>query len=48
MWFLIFIKQLPGIAIAEIKEIVPPRMRFAHPPDPESGVVNPAITGGTH
>ena len=27
MWFLLFIKQLPVMAIAEIKEIVPPRMR---------------------
>jgi molybdopterin-containing oxidoreductase family membrane subunit len=29
MWFLLFVKQLPVMAIAEIKEIVPPRMR--HP-----------------
>ncbi len=27
MWFLLFVKQLPVIAIAEIKEIVPPKMR---------------------
>jgi molybdopterin-containing oxidoreductase family membrane subunit len=27
MWFLLFIKQLPVIAIAEVKEIVPPRMK---------------------
>ncbi len=27
MWFLLFVKQLPVMAIAEIKEIVPPRMR---------------------
>ncbi|PHX97634.1 MAG: hydrogenase [Gemmatimonadetes bacterium] len=27
MWFLLFIKQLPVIAIAEVKEIVPPRTR---------------------
>ena len=31
MWFLLFIKQLPVIAIAEVKEIVPPRLRVAHP-----------------
>jgi molybdopterin-containing oxidoreductase family membrane subunit len=31
MWFLLFIKQLPVIAIAEVKEIVPPRLRKAHP-----------------
>ncbi len=27
MWFLLFIKQLPVIAISEVKEIVPPRLR---------------------
>ena len=27
MWFLLFIKQLPVMAIAEIKEIVPPKLR---------------------
>jgi Ni/Fe-hydrogenase subunit HybB-like protein len=27
MWFLLFIKQLPVMALAEIKEIVPPKMR---------------------
>jgi molybdopterin-containing oxidoreductase family membrane subunit len=27
MWFLLFIKQLPVIAIAEVKEIVPPKLR---------------------
>src|SRR5829696_9806619 len=32
MWFLLFIKQLPVIAIAEVKEIVPPKMRL--PVDP--------------
>ena len=31
MWFLLFIKQLPVIAIAEVKEIVPPKLRTAHP-----------------
>jgi molybdopterin-containing oxidoreductase family membrane subunit len=30
MWFLMFIKQLPVIAIAEVKEIVPPPLRTAH------------------
>jgi molybdopterin-containing oxidoreductase family membrane subunit len=29
MWFLLFIKQLPVLAISEIKEVVPPKMR--HP-----------------
>jgi molybdopterin-containing oxidoreductase family membrane subunit len=27
MWFLLFIRQLPVMALAEIKEIVPPKMR---------------------
>jgi molybdopterin-containing oxidoreductase family membrane subunit len=31
MWFLLFIKQLPIIAIAEVKEIVTPRLRTQHP-----------------
>ena len=37
MWFLLFIKQLPVIAISEVKEIVPPRLRraHAHPPEPD-------------
>ncbi|HEX5829887.1 MAG TPA: NrfD/PsrC family molybdoenzyme membrane anchor subunit [Gemmatimonadaceae bacterium] len=30
MWFLLFLKQLPIIAIAEVKEIVPPKLRTAH------------------
>ena len=30
MWFLLFIKQLPVIAISEIKEIIPPRLRTRH------------------
>ena len=30
MWFLLFVKQLPIMAIAEIKEIVPPRLRRRH------------------
>ena len=31
MWFLLFIRQLPVIAISEVKEIVPPRLRRVHP-----------------
>jgi len=31
MWFLLFIKQLPVIAIAEVKEIIRPRLRTRHP-----------------
>jgi molybdopterin-containing oxidoreductase family membrane subunit len=30
MWFLLFIKQFPVIAIAEVKEIVAPRVRTEH------------------
>ena len=30
MWFLLFVKQLPVMAIAELKEIVVPRNKFAH------------------
>jgi Ni/Fe-hydrogenase subunit HybB-like protein len=29
MWFLLFIKQLPVIAISEVKEIVPPKQKHA-------------------
>src|SRR5215210_6050920 len=31
MWFMLFIKQLPVIAIAEVKEIIPPKLKTAHP-----------------
>jgi Ni/Fe-hydrogenase subunit HybB-like protein len=31
MWFLLFIKNLPVVAIAEVKEVVPPRLRTPHP-----------------
>jgi len=30
MWFLLFIKQMPVMAIAEVKEIVQPRLKRAH------------------
>ena len=30
MWFLLFVKQLPIMALAEIKEIVPPKMKKSH------------------
>jgi Ni/Fe-hydrogenase subunit HybB-like protein len=33
MWFLLFVKQLPVIAIAEVKEIVPPKLRMVHEHD---------------
>jgi molybdopterin-containing oxidoreductase family membrane subunit len=31
MWFLLFIRQLPVIALAEVKEIIPPKLRTPHP-----------------
>jgi molybdopterin-containing oxidoreductase family membrane subunit len=31
MWFLLFVKQFPVIAIAEVKEIIPPPVREPHP-----------------
>jgi hypothetical protein len=43
MWFLLFIKQLPVMAIAELKEVVPPKMR--HPHRVSLGV-DPEVTGG--
>jgi molybdopterin-containing oxidoreductase family membrane subunit len=30
MWFLLFLRYLPGLSIAEIKEVLPPPMRHAH------------------
>src|ERR671921_283295 len=33
MWFLLFTKQLPVFALAEIKEIIPPRLRASHAHD---------------
>jgi molybdopterin-containing oxidoreductase family membrane subunit len=30
MWFLLFIRQLPAMAMSEIKELIPPRMRHPH------------------
>jgi molybdopterin-containing oxidoreductase family membrane subunit len=48
MWFLLFIRQLPVIAISEVKEIVPPRLRRVHPypPAPEGEFVSD--TPGAH
>jgi molybdopterin-containing oxidoreductase family membrane subunit len=33
MWFLLFTKQLPVFALAEIKEIIPPKLRGTHKHD---------------
>ncbi len=35
MWFLLFVKQLPIVAIAEVKEIIPPKLRRRHGPPAE-------------
>jgi molybdopterin-containing oxidoreductase family membrane subunit len=48
MWFLLFIKQLPVVAIAEVKEIVPPRMRGGHGPGGEATHARLAPAGGAH
>src|SRR4051812_27262478 len=41
MWFLLFIRQLPVLALAEIKEIVPPKQRVSH----AHGAHNIDVTG---
>jgi hypothetical protein len=30
MWFLLFLRFLPGLSVAEIKEILPPPVRKPH------------------
>ncbi len=48
MWFLLFIRQLPVMAIAEIKEIVQPRWRRHHDDshDLDVQVIDPTLTLG--
>ena len=50
MWFLLFIKQLPVMAMSEVKEVIPPKMRFEHISNHEltEGIVHPDETGATH
>jgi molybdopterin-containing oxidoreductase family membrane subunit len=47
MWFLLFIKQLPVLAIAELKEVIPPRMRHPHRTESQQaehgGMANPIM-----
>jgi Ni/Fe-hydrogenase subunit HybB-like protein len=43
MWFLLFVKQLPILAIAEVKEIIPPRRRGT--PDGNHGLPRPVAPG---
>ena len=49
MWFLLFIKQLPVLAIAELKEVIPPKLRRPHPElydhSRSEGVEDPSVTG---
>ncbi|MHB1095418.1 MAG: NrfD/PsrC family molybdoenzyme membrane anchor subunit [Gemmatimonadaceae bacterium] len=48
MWFLLFVRQLPVIAISEVKEIVPPRVRHAHAHTPEDAEDFEPQTGRAH
>ena len=48
MWFLLFIKQFPVIAIAEVKEIVPPRLKRAHAHTPDNADDFEPETPGAH
>ena len=50
MWFLLFIKQLPAMAMSEVKEVIPPRMKFEHISNHEltEGIVHPDETGASH
>ena len=49
MWFLLFVKQLPVMAIAELKEVVPPKRKHPHPEEFEhsrdEGIAHPQVTG---
>jgi molybdopterin-containing oxidoreductase family membrane subunit len=48
MWFLLFIRQLPVMAISEVKEIVPPKRRVQedHSHDLDALVIDPGATMG--
>jgi molybdopterin-containing oxidoreductase family membrane subunit len=50
MWFLLFIKQLPVMAMSEIKEVLVPRMKHPYDMDPDlaEGMVHPDETGAQH
>jgi len=48
MWFLLFVKQLPIIAISEVKEIVPPRLKRLHGHTPETADDFEPEIPGTH
>jgi hypothetical protein len=44
MWFLLFLRYLPGLSIAEIKEVLPPPMR-SRDPAAHMESVDPAVAG---
>jgi molybdopterin-containing oxidoreductase family membrane subunit len=48
MWFLLFIKQMPSMALAEIKEILPPPMRrpVDRSHDLDALTLDPNLTAG--
>ena len=48
MWFLLFVRQFPVIAISEVKEIVPPRVRHAHMHTPDDAEDFEPQTGRAH
>jgi len=48
MWFLLFVRQLPLIAISETKEIVPPRVRHVHAHTPADAEDFEPQTGRAH
>ena len=48
MWFLLFVRQLPVIAISETKEIVPPRVRHVHVHTPADAEDFEPQTGRAH
>src|SRR5512132_2005777 len=50
MWFLLFIKQLPVMAMSEVKEVLVPRMKRRYDMSHEltEGIVHPDETGATH
>jgi molybdopterin-containing oxidoreductase family membrane subunit len=47
MWFLLFLRYLPGLSIAEIKEVLPPPMR-AHGPAEHASSVDASGTQVEH
>lgn len=46
MWFMLFVKQLPILALAEVKELVPPRRRAKGGGGSGTPAIRPAPAGG--